>query len=166
MKTRQTKVVKGKRIRMAIRLINKSDGDISDGNWFIVLPPGVTYVGSSVALAHDGARLDLDPVEIYTKGRLQFWIDVHIESNAPDRLTFHSFLDDYDAYCEAADALTVSPMGYEDLIHSSSYSICHLSYFNKLPLYNTYGTHQLVVQSKGFSPKRLVKRILSSLGQL
>lgn len=71
------------------------------------LPPDVTFVGSSVALQRDGNVLRLEPLAINTKGKLDFTIGLRINDDADDRFTFHTFLDDFDAYCEATDALTV-----------------------------------------------------------
>lgn len=101
-KTKKVKVAPGDTVRIAVWLVNKSDGDIDDGHWFIILPPGVTYVGSSIRLAQDGQTLSLNPVQIFYQGEAA----IH-EPNAPNRLTFHSFLDDDEGYCEATDALTV-----------------------------------------------------------
>ena len=74
----------------------------------MVLPPGVTFDGSSNSnVQPDTDIVRLDPVEINTKGKLRFTVTVRIGSGAEDRITFRTFLDDMDAYCEATDALTV-----------------------------------------------------------
>lgn len=88
-------------------LLNKSDGDVEDGEWFMVLPPDVTFISSSITLQRDGDKLILDPVDINAKAKLQFTVVVRVDADADSRFTFRSFLDDFDEYCEATDALTV-----------------------------------------------------------
>jgi hypothetical protein len=110
--TKRRNVASGSTVTIGVRLINKSDGDIDGGHWFMVLPPGVSFESSSISVQNRGGIVSLDPVQIHTKAKLQFTIHVRISSSASGRLTFHTFLDDYEAYCEATDALTVRTAMY------------------------------------------------------
>ena len=105
------KIVKrGDTIKIFMRLMNLSGGDVDDGRWFIVLPEGVTYTGSSLKSPLTELSSNVytwDPVVVYTKKREFFSLSVFIEETASDRLVFRTFLEDPEDYCEATSALTV-----------------------------------------------------------
>lgn len=101
---------RGQTVKIFVRLINLSGGDIDAGRWFIELPAGVRLVESSIPLTDLGPDRNgfaWDPVVVYTKATEYFSLSVFIESTASDRLVFRSFLEDPEDYCEAESALTV-----------------------------------------------------------
>lgn len=81
---------------------------MDEGKWFLVLPAGVTFKGSSLpSLQAVGSLLVLDPLVINAKKWITFTVTVEIQSTASGRLVFHSFLNDPDTYCEAVASVTV-----------------------------------------------------------
>lgn len=114
-KSKDKVVSQGQLVEIDVRLINKSGGDIDEGMWTMILPPGVTFEKGSIALTSGPVPSDptrtqvvLDGLDIYTGKALYFSITVRIGSvETGSSLVFRSFLNDFDAYCEAFSALTV-----------------------------------------------------------
>ena len=120
-KAKKRDVSLNQNVRIAVRLRNRSGGDVDVGKWFLQLPPGVAFVSSSLpSLQKVGDMLILDPVVVYTKKSITFTIYIKIEPTASDRLGFHSFLNDPDSNCQDVAALTVS---CNTLVHLHRYSV-------------------------------------------
>jgi len=74
-----------------------------------MLPDGVKYEKSSTDAVTEVSPglLVYNPLQIYAKKALSFRIAVRIGQGASGSLVFRSFLNDFDAYCEATSAMTV-----------------------------------------------------------
>jgi len=108
-KAQNKKVSRNQILRIAVRLRNRSGGDVDEGKWFLQLPSGVTFVASSnPSLQIVGNIIILDPLIVYTKKSITYTITIKIEPTASGRLVFHSFLNDPDTYCRDVASITVS----------------------------------------------------------
>jgi hypothetical protein len=98
-------------LRLAVRLKNRSGGDVDQGKWYLVLPDGVTYKGSSLPLqaagSLRGSLLVLDPLVVYAKRSIKFTITIQIMPTASGRLVFRTFLNDPDTFCQMVSSATV-----------------------------------------------------------
>jgi len=105
-KTKNKEVRPGQLVRIDIRLINRSGDDVDLGQWLLMLPDGVTYEKASIdTLEVEGNLVVLNPIMIEAKKKVYLSIALKIDYGT--RLVFRSFLNDVDAYCEAASAITV-----------------------------------------------------------
>ena len=108
-KTEKKQVSRNQNNRIAVRLRNRSGGDVNEGKWFLQLPPGVAFVSSSLpSLQKVGNMIILDPVIVYIKKSITFVITIKIEPTASDRLVLHSFLTDPSINCQDVASVTVS----------------------------------------------------------
>lgn len=108
-KAQKKDVARNEIVRIAVRLRNRSGGDVDEGKWFLQLPSGVTFVTSSFpSLRIVGNMIILAPFIVYTKKSITFSITLKIEPTASNRLVFHSFLTDPDTYCQNVASVTVS----------------------------------------------------------
>jgi len=108
-KTQRKEVSHNQNVRIAVRLKNRSGGDVDNGQWYLLLPEGLEYVSSSLpSLKKIGDRLLLDPLMIYTKKSITFTIIMKVLPTATGRVVFHSFLYDPDTDCKRVSSATVS----------------------------------------------------------
>ena len=108
-KTQRKEVSHNQNVRIAVRLKNRSGGDVDNGQWYLLLPEGLEYVSSSLpSLKKIGDRLLLDPLMIYTKKSITFTIIMKVLPMATGRLVFHSFLHDPHTDCKRVSSATVS----------------------------------------------------------
>jgi len=107
-KSKNKEVRQGQLVRIDIRLINRSGGDIQEGRWTMMLPAGVNFGKASTdAVKEESPGLIVyERLNIYAQKALYFIIAVKIEG-ATGSVVFRSFLNDRAAYCEATSALTV-----------------------------------------------------------
>jgi hypothetical protein len=168
-KIRKKNVKRGDTVKIFVRLMNLSGGDVDDGRWFIVLPEGVTYTGSSLTSRLTELSLNVyawDPVIVHTKKREYFSLSVFIEDTASDRLVFRSFLEDPEDYCEATSALTVRlvqcfpPRGLILSIYStlcfcrfSIFCFLHLTLMSLSYAYLSYNSLRLKSRERNWHPR-------------
>ena len=70
-KTQRKEVSHNQNVRIAVRLKNRSGGDVDEGQWYLLVPDGLEYVSSSLpSLQESGDRLLLDTLLIYSKKTL------------------------------------------------------------------------------------------------
>jgi hypothetical protein len=109
LKAQKKQVSRNEKVRIAVRLRNRSGGDVDEGTWFLQLPPGVAFVSSSLpSLRKVGNMIILDPVVVHSKKSITFTIQIKIEPTASGRLVFHSFLTNPDINCQDVASVTVS----------------------------------------------------------
>ena len=123
-KTQRNEVSHNQNVRIAVRLKNRSGGDVDEGQWYLLVPEGLKYVRSSLpSLQESGDRLIVDSLMIYTKKSITFTITMKVLPEASGRLVFHSFLIDPDTYCERVSSATVSPFVFVSL-HVQPWPLC------------------------------------------
>lgn len=95
-------------------MINKSGDDIDDGVWTMILPDGVTYEKASINAVEEKTTAEgeraivYNPLRMDARKKVIFSVNVKIDSaTTSGRLVFRTFLNDFEAYCEATSAMTV-----------------------------------------------------------